>query len=109
MDQYEPQDDALIYEQSHTNAQVSKKRRHANVGGSNEPKAKRKAKKVPQTPIWPLQETGIFAGPSTGTRSQAHRTNPMIVMTDATPVPGASRNHRITAHFLSSDMENEDM
>jgi len=47
MDQNEPQDEALIYEQSHLSARVSKKRQLVNVGGSNEPNAKQKAKKVP--------------------------------------------------------------
>ena len=47
VDQDEPQDEALMYEQHHIDAQVSKKRPHANVGGSIEPKAKRKARKVP--------------------------------------------------------------
>ena len=105
MDPYELQDDALIYEQSHINAQVSKKRPYRSVGGSNGPKAKRKAKQAPQTPVRPLRET---AGPSTGTRSQVRWTNPMIISTDATPGPGASGNRHVTALYLNDDVENED-
>ena len=109
MDQNEPQDEALIYEQSHLSARVSKKRQLVNVGGSNEPNAKQKAKKVPWTPIWPLQETRRFAGPSTGTRSQVRQKNPMIVTTDATPVPGAGNYHHVAALHLDNDTDNEDI
>ena len=100
MDRDKPQDE--------TNARVSKKRPYVNVRGSNEPKPKRKAKKVPQTPIQPLRETGILAGPSSGTRSQVRWTNPMIVATDATPVPGARRTRHVTALHLSDNVEDED-
>jgi len=61
---------------------------------------------VPQTPIQPLQDTGIFAGPSTGTRSQVQWTNPTFVMTDATPGPSGSGNgHDAAALDPDVDME----
>ena len=94
-----------IYEQSPIDAPVSKKRSYTNVGGPNGPRPKRQARKVPQTPIRPRQEAGIAAGPSTGTRSQARKTKPTIVMTDATPVSGASSNYHVTALFLDDDVE----
>lgn len=96
-----PQDEGSVYEQGHINAQASKKRPHASIGGSKGPKAKRKARKAPQTPIRARQE---IAGPSTGTRSQV---NPMIVSTDATPVAGASGSRHVTALYVD-DLENED-
>jgi hypothetical protein len=89
-------------EQSHTNARASKKRPYASVGDSYGPKPKRKARKAPHTPVRPLRK---IAGPSTGTRSQGHRKNPMIVSTDATPVSGS---HRVTALYVADGPENED-
>ncbi len=61
---------------------------------------------MPQTPIRPPQDTGIFAGPSTGTHSQVQQTNPPFVMTDATPGPGGSGNGRDAAALdPDEDME----
>ena len=122
MDQYKPQDDVLIYEQGRDNEeelrpQVSRKRPYANIiqlsgdegdEGPEEnqrPRLKRRlrqrAKQVPQTPIRPPQ--GVFAGPSTGTHSRTQRARPTIVMTNATPVPGARGNGHDAA--LDEDME----
>ena len=98
-------DEVSIYEQSPIDAPVSKKRSYTNVGGPNGPRPKRQARKVPQTPIRPLQKTRIVAGPSTGTRSQARKTKPTIVMTDATPVSGASSNHHVAALLLDDEVD----
>jgi hypothetical protein len=123
MDQYEPQVEVSIYGQQGPVGEeepwhrVSKKRPHANIvqlsgnQGNQRPdedqqprlrqRLRQRAQQVPQTPIRPPQ--GIFAGPSTGTRSQTRQARPTIVMTNATPAPGARSN----GHDVALDEDTE--
>ena len=60
---------------------------------------------MPQIPVWTPQDTGNFAGPSTGTHSWVHQARPKIVTTDATPAPGASSSGQVPALNLDVSMQ----
>jgi hypothetical protein len=107
MNQYEPEDEVLIYDQDdigeeEVHSNLSRKRSYTNFvqssdGESSSETQLMKAKRTPQVPIRPPWDAGTIAGPSSGTRSRVCRETPMIVMTDATPAPGASGSGHTSA------------
>ena len=114
-DQYEPEDETSINErgdigEEELQPELSRKRPYTRIDqssgdeGFSEPQSPR-VRRVPQIPVWTPQDTGNFAGPSTGTRSRVRQARPKIVTTDATPAPGTSSSSQVPALNLDVGMQ----